>query len=101
VFKTAMRLCRRELGKRARPRPEAPVPEDWVDRTTVRQDVAAAMADLSLRQRQSVVLRDWAGFETKDVARMLGMRESTVRVHLARGRERLRQTLHVEEETRT
>jgi DNA-directed RNA polymerase specialized sigma24 family protein len=44
-----------------------------------------------------VVLRDWAGFETAEVARILGARESTVRVHLARGRAALRERLTVEE----
>jgi DNA-directed RNA polymerase specialized sigma24 family protein len=52
-----------------------------------------------MRQRQCVVLRDWAGFETREVARMLRMRESTVRVHLARGRASLRHDLSREELT--
>jgi DNA-directed RNA polymerase specialized sigma24 family protein len=42
-----------------------------------------------------VVLRDWAGFSTSDIAGLLSMRESTVRVHLARGRGRLRGLLGV------
>jgi DNA-directed RNA polymerase specialized sigma24 family protein len=52
-----------------------------------------------MRQRQCVVLRDWAGFETREVARMLRMRESTVRVHLARARASLRHDLSREELT--
>jgi RNA polymerase sigma-70 factor (ECF subfamily) len=59
--------------------------------------VFAALATLSVRQRQAVVLRDWAGYETREVAEMLGMRESKVRVHLARGREALHSQLGVEE----
>jgi DNA-directed RNA polymerase specialized sigma24 family protein len=59
------------------------------------------MRSLPLRQRQAVVLRDWAGYETHRVAAMLGMRESTVRVHLARGRAALRTALKVEEEERS
>jgi DNA-directed RNA polymerase specialized sigma24 family protein len=47
-----------------------------------------------------VVLRDWAGFETSEVARMLGTKESTVRVHLARGRAALRDVLTMEERER-
>ena len=43
------------------------------------------------------MLRDWAGYPTDEVASMLGMRESTVRVHLSRGREALRRSLSVEE----
>jgi DNA-directed RNA polymerase specialized sigma24 family protein len=47
---------------------------------------------------KEVVLRDWAGFETAEVGRMLGMKESTVRVQLARARERLRSRLTVPDE---
>jgi DNA-directed RNA polymerase specialized sigma24 family protein len=43
------------------------------------------------------VLRDWAGYGTDRVAAILGTRESTVRVHLARGRASLRSALNVEE----
>lgn len=94
VFKTAMRLCRR----RAESAPTLmAVPVDEAASSAERMDVFRALAALPVRQRQSVVLRDWAGFETREVALMLGMRESTVRVHLARGREALRRLLSVEE----
>jgi RNA polymerase sigma factor (sigma-70 family) len=100
VFKTAMRLCARRARARRR---EAlmPVPErggsDETARALDRDEVMACLRELSVRQRQAVVLRDWAGFETSEVASMLGVRESTVRVHLARGRQALRQSLSVEE----
>jgi DNA-directed RNA polymerase specialized sigma24 family protein len=45
-------------------------------------------------------LRDWAGFGTDEVARMIGAKESTVRVHLARGRAALRAALSVEDTER-
>jgi RNA polymerase sigma factor (sigma-70 family) len=98
VFKTAMRLC----AKRARHRETVgPVPErdapDEIGRVLDRRDVIGALARLSPRQRQAVVMRDWADLETSEVARLLGMRESTVRVHLARGRAALRRALQVEE----
>jgi RNA polymerase sigma factor (sigma-70 family) len=94
VFKTAMRLCRR---RRPMPIGEPPASIDEQEAAAERTDVFAALGRLPMRQRQSVVLRDWAGFETREVARMLGMRESTVRVHLARGRASLREALSVEE----
>jgi RNA polymerase sigma factor (sigma-70 family) len=99
VFKTAMRLCARRAKRRGREvagvadrpgRDETAVVDD-------RRTVFAALAHLPLRQRQALVLRDWAGFETAEVARMLGMRESTVRVHLSRAREATRRRLSVEE----
>ena len=94
VFKTAMRLCRKRVRTVV---PEVSGTEDPADAAVQRADVFAALAKLPLRQRQAVVLRDWAGFETRDVARMVGARESTIRVHLARGRESLRRTLAVKD----
>jgi RNA polymerase sigma factor (sigma-70 family) len=99
VFKTAMRLCGRELRRRSRRAPVSPAEPDEMQRALERHDVGRALSELPVRQRQAVVLRDWAGFETAEVARMLGMKDSTVRVHLARARERLRQSLTVNEET--
>ncbi len=101
VFKTAMRLCSKRSSANRREavgHPESAGRDEgaaFADRI----DVWRALAELSLRQRQAVVLRDWAGYETNEIARMLGMRESTARVHLARGREALRRSLVVEERT--
>jgi RNA polymerase sigma factor (sigma-70 family) len=101
VFKTAMRLCSKRRHRAAR-EVVGQIPE-YGGRTAdpdVRHVVMAALAGLPLRQRQSVVLRDWAGFDTSEVAGMLGAKESTVRVHLARGRATLRAALSVEENER-
>jgi RNA polymerase sigma-70 factor (ECF subfamily) len=98
VFKTAMRLCSKRRSRAAR-EVVGPVP-DTAGRTDDPTDhgaVMEALRQLPLRQRQSVVLRDWAGFQTVEVARILGTRESTVRVHLARGRAALRERLTVGE----
>ncbi|MGZ8596400.1 MAG: sigma-70 family RNA polymerase sigma factor [Actinomycetota bacterium] len=103
VYKTAMRLCskrgmkaRREVIGEVVDRPAA----DESARSDERASVFAALGELSVRQRQAVVLRDWAGYPTEEVASMLGMRASTVRVHLSRGREALRRSLSVEERER-
>jgi RNA polymerase sigma-70 factor (ECF subfamily) len=98
VFKTAMRLCRRRAraGSRVQPRTER-VDPDHAEGTSTRLDVFDALAGLPLRQRQAVVLRDWAGFPVVNIAAMLDVRESTVRVHLARGRQALREHLTIEE----
>ena len=100
VYKTAMRLCQRR-GRHLRREVPSPIREqvgsDEIQRAAARADVFDALATLPLRQRQCVVLRDWAGFPTRELAEILGLRESTVRVHLARGRESLRRLLTVEE----
>lgn len=97
VFKSAMRLCSRKRRSPAELHAETTsvAKSDPADTTVDRADIAAALRVLPLRQRQAVVLRDWAGFSTNDIARLLSTRESTVRVHLARGRERLRGLLGV------
>jgi RNA polymerase sigma factor (sigma-70 family) len=101
VYKTAMRLCSKHHGDTGRTSSgvllDRDEPSDESERAALRRDVWGALACLSLRQRQAVVLRDWAGYPTKEVAGMLGVSEPTVRVHLARGREQLREALKVEE----
>jgi RNA polymerase sigma factor (sigma-70 family) len=98
VFKTAMRLCYRELSRRRRRLHRVESGEDQDPaRPFLQPELAQALRDLPTRQRQCVVLRDWAGYETAEVARLLGARESTVRVHLMRGRARLREALRVDQ----
>lgn len=102
VFKTAMRLCYRR-SRRTRRETSGVVDRparDELEPALLRRDVFEALRRLPVRQRQAVVLRDWAGYETRHVASILGARESTVRVHLARGREALRRALAVEEPER-
>jgi RNA polymerase sigma factor (sigma-70 family) len=101
VFKTAMRLSAREVRRSRRPPPTTHMGErvDEIDRALDRHELGRALAVLPVRQRQAVVLRDWAGLETAEAARVLGVRESTLRVHLARGRGRLRSALGAEQES--
>jgi RNA polymerase sigma-70 factor, ECF subfamily len=102
VFKTAMRLC----GRRARWQRREAVgvtdrpAVDELARSALQREVFDALRALPVRQRQAVVLRDWAGYETNQVASVLGMRPSTVRVHLSRGRAALRRRLSVEDRER-
>ena len=97
VFKTAMRLCRRRTR---RSEVLGWLPErGWdgeMDLVLERHEVLRSLSGLPTRQRQAVVLRDWAGMETREVAEALGLAESTVRVHLARGRAALRSVLRTE-----
>jgi RNA polymerase sigma-70 factor (ECF subfamily) len=97
VFTTAMRLCSKGRRRAAREVVGAVPERGAAADPTDREAVIDALRTLPLRQRQSVVLRDWAGFPTEEVARILGAKASTVRVHLARGRAALRERLTVEE----
>jgi RNA polymerase sigma-70 factor, ECF subfamily len=53
---------------------------------------------LSERQRASVVLHDAAGYPAREVAKIVGSTEAPVRVHLMRGRRRLRDLLKVDDD---
>jgi len=62
------------------------------------QDVLRALGNLSPNQRAAVLLHDEEGFTGPEVGRLLGMSAATVRVHLFRGRRRLRELLGTEED---
>jgi RNA polymerase sigma factor (sigma-70 family) len=62
--------------------------------------LAAALARLSRRQRESVVLVDYLGYDAGSAGELLGLAAPTVRVHLARGRAQLRSRLSEEKEER-
>jgi len=95
AYTTAMRLCwKRRRRRQTEASASLPVAADGSPEDAARrQDLLAALADLPFRQRQVIVLRDWAGFPTAEVAEMTGIAPSTVRVHLARGRAALRDAL--------
>lgn len=55
----------------------------------------AALAALSLRQRQAVVLVYGYGFTVREVSELIGVKQTTVHSHVRRGLERLRNSLGV------
>jgi RNA polymerase sigma-70 factor (ECF subfamily) len=58
--------------------------------------VVEALRTLSERQRTCVVLTDYLGMDSRDVARLLRIPAGSVRTHVARGRKRLRALLDEE-----
>jgi RNA polymerase sigma factor (sigma-70 family) len=59
----------------------------------IRPDVLEAVSSLSMRQRAVVFLTYWEDMRPADVARRLGIAESTVHRHLTRSEARLRRLL--------
>ena len=57
------------------------------------RDLVVALGALSEKQRAAVILHDAIGHPAKDVARIIGSTPAAVRVHLMRGRRRLRELL--------
>jgi RNA polymerase sigma-70 factor, ECF subfamily len=92
VWRVAFRVATRELRRRRRaevdvePGQSHDLPEQSVD-------LVAALRRLSPNQRAAVVLHHYAGHPTKEVAAIIGSTAAAVRVHLLRGRRRLRDLL--------
>lgn len=61
-------------------------------------DVGRALRALPRRQREAVILHYYLGIEVKEVARVLGVREGTVKSSLARSRRALAVSLGDREE---
>jgi RNA polymerase sigma-70 factor, ECF subfamily len=97
LYRTAFRLAVRELQREKRQPPQLPDQAPGIDPGEV-LDVLKALGVLSTNQRAAVLLHDEEGFTGPEVGRLLGMSAATVRVHLFRGRRRLRTLLGSEEE---
>lgn len=99
VFQVSLNEARSHLRRR-RPlkflginQRSAGVSPDSATGITDRIAVFHALGALSLRQRECVVLVDYLGHDAASAGRLLGIRPSTVRVQVMRGRAKLRQEL--------
>ena len=97
IYRTAFRIASNEL-RRERDRP-ATLPDvvPGIDIEEM-QDVLEALRSLPVKQRASLLLHDVEGFTSMEVGRMLGISAATARVHAFRGRRRLRELLHTEDD---
>jgi RNA polymerase sigma-70 factor (ECF subfamily) len=80
----------RRLLRRRRPMLPAVAPDEerWVE-----PGLPAALAGLTAQQRSAVWLIHGLGWKPVEVARLLGLSESTVQTHARRGLRKLRQAL--------
>src|SRR2546423_2384202 len=93
LYRTALNLSRSRgrraavaLRRVARPRERA----DQLAEVEEREATVRALAPLTRRQRAAVVLVDAMGLTSEEAGQALGVKASTVRVLLARGRAALR-----------
>ncbi|MGH9170511.1 MAG: sigma-70 family RNA polymerase sigma factor [Acidimicrobiales bacterium] len=92
LLKVASREALRHLGRH----PLLPVPTqagDEADAVVLRRALAAALAHLPRRQRETVVLRYICDLSEPDVASALGVSAGTVKTHLHRALASLRSSL--------
>ena len=93
VIRVAMNLATSRWRRERRTIPLGSNPTSWTSQTNDaiddRMALRAAIALLSERQRSCFALVEVLGLAPKEAASALGMRPSTVRVHLTRARRRL------------
>jgi RNA polymerase sigma-70 factor (ECF subfamily) len=91
LWRVAFRIATAEVRRRRR------TAGSLVERSYVPDEAAAevltALRRLSARQRGAIVLHYYADQPVDEVARILGSTSSAVRVHLMRGRRKLREIL--------
>jgi RNA polymerase sigma-70 factor (ECF subfamily) len=95
VWKVAFRLASADLKDRKRLTDASEIEERSVPEP---QDLVEALAQLSERQRASIVLHYYAGYSLDEIASILGTRRGTIGAHLHRGRARLHELLEVDDE---
>ena len=76
---------------------EGPAPTDAETAPPELGGLIEALRQLSPNQRAAIVLRHVLDLEISEVAHRMGTAQPTVRVHLHRGRKRLRELLGAEE----
>lgn len=100
AYRVAVNLARSHLrkhlrvtlvGLRHRDRPDPA--GDPFERAAEWVGVVEALRSLTSRQRACVALVDYVDLDAAEAARILGIRTATVRVHLMRGRQALRERL--------
>jgi RNA polymerase sigma-70 factor (ECF subfamily) len=95
IYRTAFRLAAEELRRERRRTTEAR--EASVDPPEL-GELMRALRQLSPNQRAAIVLRFEEGFTVEEVAERMGVTSPTVRVHIHRGRKRLRELLGADDD---
>ncbi|KLU62574.1 ECF RNA polymerase sigma factor SigM [Peptococcaceae bacterium CEB3] len=71
--------------------------EQWETRLILRE----ALAELSLEQRQVLLLREWQGYEYREIAELMGIPLGTVKSRLFSARAHLKNVLEEETDVRS
>jgi RNA polymerase sigma-70 factor (ECF subfamily) len=91
VWRVTFRIAAGELKRRGTVAPGTDERAYEMDHRA--QEVIAALARLSPRQRSAVVLHYYGGYTAREIASMTGSTGATIAVHLHRARRRLREIL--------
>lgn len=94
IYRTAFRLANEELRAERR---RGPAPGEEASPAPELSGLMEALRRLSPNQRAAIVLRHVLDLDVSEVAHRMGTAAPTVRVHIHRGRKRLRELLGAEE----
>jgi len=94
IYRVGFRIASVELQ---RDRTRGELTEEGAEDATDTGELIAALRKLSRNQRAAIVLRYEAGLDVGVIAKRMGIAAPTVRVHIHRGRARLRELLGTEE----
>lgn len=99
VYRVAFRFATHELKRQRRHTEltERAIRETPAELPGELEDLMSALRELSPNQRAAVILRYEADLPTDEVAKRMGVSAATVRVHIHRGRAKLRVLLGTEE----
>jgi RNA polymerase sigma-70 factor (ECF subfamily) len=99
LYRMTVNLCH-DLRRRSKPsvaldlapalRDAVLDPEQAMELLQRQELIAAALEELSPREREAIVLRDLEGLSTADVARLLRPSEGTVRSQISTGRVKIK-----------
>jgi RNA polymerase sigma-70 factor (ECF subfamily) len=92
VWRTAFRIAAGMLKERRMVGPEQDIGSGY-EMEPPALELVEALRRLSPRQRAAVVLHHAGGYPVREVAAILGSTPAAVKVHLKRGRDRLRDSL--------
>ena len=98
VWRVAFRVAAGELKRRRGTDHRVPDFADPVDQPQPAQELLALLSRLPDQQRAAIVLHYYADRPVDDIAEALGVSAATARVHLHRGRRRIRQLLEEEDD---
>lgn len=94
IYRTAFRLANEEFRTERR---RGPAPAEEGSPPPELSGLIEALRRLSPNQRAAIVLRHVLDLDVAEVAHRMGTAQPTVRVHLHRGRKKLRELLGTEE----
>lgn len=90
-----------ELDRRNFASPPEPLPDgrSEIDDAVMRVDVRIALAALSSQQRLAVTLYYYAEMNSREIAQILGIQDSSVRFHVMKARKALEKSLKEQSDT--